>query len=285
MKRIILCVALAAMAALSGCTKVPAGHVGVKVYLLGGDKGVNSEEVGVGRYWLGVNEELYLFPTFSQNYVWTEGNDPESPGDESISFQTIEGMSVSADIGITYSIRPDKVTEIFEKYRKGVGEITDVYLRNMVRDALVTVASTRKVDNVYGAGKAEMMAEVERLVRAQVGPIGIDVERIYWVGNLRLPPQVTQALNAKIQATQMAEQRHNEIQQAKAEAQKARETAQGEADAKLIVARAEADAIRLKADALRDNPNVTALNAIDKWNGALPTYMGDGPIPFLTLKQ
>ena len=31
-----------------GCSKVPAGYVGVKVYLLGTSKGVDSEEVGVG---------------------------------------------------------------------------------------------------------------------------------------------------------------------------------------------------------------------------------------------
>ncbi|TON81215.1 transposase, partial [Vibrio parahaemolyticus] len=56
---------------MTGCSKITAGHVGIKVNLLGGDKGVQAEEVGVGRYWVGVNEELYSFPTFSQNYVWT----------------------------------------------------------------------------------------------------------------------------------------------------------------------------------------------------------------------
>lgn len=281
MKRIASIFLLALVAALAGCDRVPAGHVGVKVYLLGGDKGVESEELGVGRYWIGFNEELYLFPTFSQNHVWAKAEDR----DESLSFQTVEGMSVSADVGVTYSIAPDKVSSIFQKYRKGVDEITDVYLRNMVRDALVTVASTRRVDNVYGAGKAEMMKAVEQIVRDQVGPLGINVERVYWVGNLTLPPQVTSALNAKIQATQMAEQRRNEIDQAKAEAQKARETAQGEADAKLIVAEAEAAAIRLKADALRTNSDVASLNAIDKWDGKLPTYMGDGPVPFLQIAK
>lgn len=281
MKKYLKLFAVAALAALAvGCSKVPAGHVGVKVFLLGGDKGVDSQELSVGRYWIGMNEELYLFPTFSQNYTWTQGEK-----DESISFQTVEGMSVNADVGITYSIDPSKVTAIFEKYRKGVDEITNIYLRNMVRDALVTVASTRKVDNVYGAGKADMMKAVEQIVRDQIAPIGIKLERIYWVGDLRLPRQVTAALNAKIQATQMAEQRRNEIEQAKAEAQKERERAQGEADAKLIVAKADADAIRLKADALRENKDVATLNAIEKWNGVLPTFLGgDAPMPLLQLK-
>ena len=54
MKRIILYILLIVMAvSYSGCTKVPAGNVGIKVYLLGGAKGVESEVLGVGRYWIG----------------------------------------------------------------------------------------------------------------------------------------------------------------------------------------------------------------------------------------
>ena len=56
--------------AFASCSKVPAGQVGIKFYLLGGEKGVDTEELGPGRYWIGVNEELYLFPTYTQNYTW-----------------------------------------------------------------------------------------------------------------------------------------------------------------------------------------------------------------------
>lgn len=275
-----LCVLL-----LAACSKVPAGHVGVKVYLLGGDKGVSSEELAVGRYWIGMNEELYLFPTFSQNAVWTLEETNESPTDQSFSFQTVEGMAVGADIGITYNIQPDKVTGIYEKYRKGVDEITDIYLRNMVRDALVKVASTQKIESVYGAGKATIIESVEKMVRDQVKGIGINVERIYWIGNLRLPPQVTAAINAKIEATQKTQQRENEVAQSKAEADKAVEEARGQAESKLLVAKAEAEAIRLKGEAIRLNPGVAELNAIDKWDGKLPVYAGGGAVPFINLDK
>lgn len=280
---------------LSACSKVPAGNVGVKVYLLGGSKGVDTEELGPGRYWIGMNEELYLFPTFTQNYVWTrepvdengDGNLSDTDGiDESISFQTVEGLSVNADIGISYRIDPSKVPLIYQKYRKGIDEITDLYLRNMVRDALVTVSSTKKIETVYGAGKADLIASVEAAVRKQVEPLGIVVERIYWVGNLRLPDNVTASINAKIQATQMAEQRRNEVEQAKAEAEKARQTAQGEADAKLLIARAEAESIRIRGEALRDNPALVELNAVDKWDGKLPvTMMGGDAVPFIRVPK
>lgn len=57
----------------------------------------------------------------------------------------------------------------------------------MVRDALVIEASTLPIEAVYGRGKADLIANVEKRVRDQVEPIGINIERVYWIGNLRLP--------------------------------------------------------------------------------------------------
>jgi regulator of protease activity HflC (stomatin/prohibitin superfamily) len=275
-------IGLLMLATLAACSKVPVGNVGVKVYLLGGSKGVDVEELSPGRYWIGINEELYLFPTFTQNYTWTKAPDETGNEDESISFQTVEGLTVNADMGISYSIRPDKVSAIFQKYRKGINEITDVYLRNMVRDALVTVASTRPIETVYGAGKADLISGTESMVRKQVEPLGITIERLYWAGDLRLPPNVTASINAKIQATQMAQQRLNEVEQAKAEAEKVRQTASGEADGKLIIATAEAKAIRIKADALAQNAKLVEWSAIEKWDGHMPQITG-GSVPFVNI--
>lgn len=283
--RNIFTLTLIALLALTftGCAKVPAGNVGVKVYLLGSSKGVDVEELGVGRYWIGVNEDLYLFPTFTQNYTWQRDGGPDEVEDESISFQTMEGLTVNADIGISYAVNPQKVTDIFQKYRRGIDEITDVFMRNMVRDALVTVASSREIESVYGTGKADLIREVEQMVRNQVADIGINVEKIYWIGELRLPPTVVQAIDAKIRATQMAQQRQNEIAQAQAEAQKEIEAARGVAESRLAVARAEAGAISLKGEALRANPEVIQLNAIEQWDGSLPRITGGGAVPFINV--
>jgi regulator of protease activity HflC (stomatin/prohibitin superfamily) len=276
----------------TACSKVPAGYVGVKVYLLGGSKGVDQEILPVGRYWIGVNEELFLFPTFAQNDVWKLGEGK----DESLTFGTKEGLSVGADIGITYSIQPDKVPLVFQKYRKGVEEITDIYLRNMVRDALVKVASNKEIEAVYGTGKTELIAQVEEIVRAQVKDVGIIVERVYWVGDLRLPPAITQSINAKIQATQISMQRENEVKTAQAQAMIEVAKAKGEADAQLEKARAESESIRMrgeaeasairsKANALAQNANLVELIRSERWDGKLPTSMVPGSaVPFVNIK-
>lgn len=269
-------------ATVAACDRVPAGNVGVKVNLLGGEKGVDTEELSPGRYWIGMNEELYIFPTFTQNYVWTADAAEGSLDNESLSFQTVEGMTVNADVGISYAIRADKVNTIFQKYRRGVNEITDTFLRNMVRDALVTTVSDRPISSVYGAGKAEIMAEVEQRVRDQVGPLGIDVERIYWVGELRLPATVTASLNAKIEATQRAQQRQNEVAEAKAEAQKKIEAARGEAEQIRLKAEAEAEANQIVARSL--TPALVQYEAIKRWDGNLPRFTGgNAPVPFINV--
>lgn len=265
---------------MTACSNVPAGYKGVKVYLLGKSKGVDHEVLSTGRYWIGMNEELYLFPVFTQNRVWTASKTEGSPIDESISFQTVEGLVVGTDIGISYHISPDKVSAVFEKYRKGIDEITTVYLRNMVRDGFVNVAGTMPVEEVYGKGKAALLSGVEEYVRKQVVPIGIIIDRIYLVGDMRLPREVIVAINTKIAATQKAQARQNEVAEASANADKAEAKARGEANSILKVASAQAEANRILARSL--TPELIQYRFAERWDGVLPKVTG-GATPLLNL--
>jgi regulator of protease activity HflC (stomatin/prohibitin superfamily) len=227
-----------------------------------------------------------LYPTFTQNYTWTRDwidenedgkRDASEIADESLSFQDKQGLEISADVGIAYNVDASKATTLFQKYRKGVDEITDTVLRNNVRDALTTETSTMNVEEIYGAGKAGLMERATKRVKEQVEPFGIRIEKIYWINSMRLPSGVQTALNAKIEATQKAQQRENEVAQAKAEADKAREEARGIADSTLLKAEADAKAIQIRGDALRNNPALVDLTIAEKWNGVLPTqYLGGG---------
>lgn len=293
MRKIKLIVTLLFAAFMAGCSNVPPGNVGVIVHLLGGDKGVDHEEVGVGRYWLGWNDQLFLFPTFTQNHVWTKSATEGSPSDDSFTFQTREGLNVNTDVGISYHIDPSKVGSVFQRYRKGVDEITNVVLRNSVRDAFNKEASIVDIESAYGSGKTKLVTDVFKRVSEDTAPVGIIVENIFLVGELRLPPQIVNAINAKTQATQMTQQRENEIQQTRNEAEKAIAAAHGEAESKLAVARAEAEsvkmrgeaeatAIKAKSDALNASPQLVQYEIAHNWDGKLPSYTG-GAIPLLNL--
>lgn len=273
--------AVAMIVALAACDKVPVGNVGIKVSNLGGDKGVGEEVLGTGWYWVGMTQTLYTFPTFMQNYVWSASANEGAAYDESFSFQTVEGLSVSADIGIAYQVDPKKIPVLFQTYRKGLDEIRDIYLRNIVRDALVNAASTKPIESVYGAGKADLMKQVKADVKAKVEPLGLIVDELSWVGNLRLPKTVETAINSKIQATQQAQQRENEVATARAEAAKAVAVATGQADSRTLQAKAEAQANTIISQSL--TPELVQYQAIMKWNGELPTYTGGGAMPFINV--
>lgn len=281
MSRFRTLLVIASVALLAACTKVPAGNVGVKFDLYGGDKGVTGEVVGPGKYWLGWNEEMYLFPTFSQNYTWVKGNPDNREPDESISFQDREGTQINADVGITYFVESSMADTVFQKFRKGIDEITDVYVRNAVRDALNSETSLMEAADIYGSGKEKLMERVTKRVKDQLDPIGVKVEKIYWVNAMRLPTTITAAINAKIAATQQAQQRENELQTATAQAQIEREKARGEADAKVIEAKGEAEANQLRRESI--SPGLIQYEIAKRWDGKLPQVTGEN-VPMLQLK-
>ena len=266
--------ATALLASLAACEKVPVGEVGIKVSNMGSDKGVNDTVLGTGYYWVGFTNSLYTFPTFMQNYVWTRSPHEGSSHDESITFQTADGLSVNADVGIAFQVEADKVPVLFQTYRKGLDEIRDIYLRNIVRDAIVTAASTRPIESVYGAGKTELLAQAQKEVIAKVEPLGIKIDQLSWVGDIRLPDAVVASIGAKIAATQKAQQIENEVASAKAEAAKTVATAQGNADSILLTAKAQAQANEILSQSLTDK--LIQAKAIEKWNGVLSQVTGSG---------
>jgi regulator of protease activity HflC (stomatin/prohibitin superfamily) len=258
---------------LTSCSKVPAGHRGVIVSLYGSEKGVADQSIGVGRLWVGWNQELYIFPTFLQNVAWKD--------DKAITMQTIEGLSIRTDAGITYLIQPENVTKVFQKYRLGIEEITDTFLHNMVRDAMNEVSSTMTVEQIYGASKEIFIQKVNTIVKAEANTNGIEVEKIYLVGSFELPPTVINSINSKIQASQNAMKVENEVATARAEAQKTIVNAEARGRQILINAESQAKANKILADSL--TPEFVEYQKILRWDGKLPTMTGSA-VPFVSVK-
>lgn len=278
---------LAVIAAIVGIVfltfyeKVEAGHVGIKVDLLGSNKGVETQQVSPGRHFIGFNEELHIFPTYKINGRWEDpcrqeriqnATCDEKGKNTGMSMQSIKGLNIGADIGYTISFIPEMVPTLFQDYRKGPSDFTDVDLRNAVVDALNSEASTMAVDMIYGEDKASLMERVEDRVRQKFS-YAVNIEDLYWIGALELPSTIRSAIDAEIAENSKARQRANQIAGAQADAQKARERAQGEADAILLKAAAQAEANALIADSL--TPAVLTSLSLDRWNGILPSVTGE----------
>ena len=274
--------AILTLLTITACSSVEPGYVGVKVNKLGSAKGIDTQTLGVGRYWIGFNEELYTFPTFNQQQIWTKNSTEGSPDDDSISFQSSEGLIVNTDVGISFEVIPAKIPEIFAKYRKDIDYIKDIVLRNAVRDAFNTTASNMGIENIYGKGKTILLNNVKNIVREQFkGYLSID--SIYLVGELRLPEQVSIAINSKIAATQDAQRIENKTRQTEAEMQQKVIIAKAEAESVLIKAKSQAESNKLLSESLTPE-YLSYLKAI-KWNGTLPsTVLGNGTVPIINLQ-
>ncbi|WP_437276652.1 SPFH domain-containing protein [Sorangium sp. So ce375] len=273
-------------------TRIDAAHVGIRVKLAGSNRGVDDIPVVTG--WVFYNpltEQIVQFPTSVQNVVWTASSHEGRTVDESITFSSSEGVNVGADIGMSFHIEPDKAPHLYLRFRENdLMRLADRYVRNAVREAFNSVASTMPVQEIYGSGKTKLIHDVVKELELVLSKDGIRIDQLTINGALRLPENVAAAINQAMEATQKSIQAENRVRQVRAEAdqaiatargaaESARERARGEADALLIRARAEAKAntiIRLST-----TPAVLQYRALERWNGRLPA-MNQGPLPMLT---
>jgi regulator of protease activity HflC (stomatin/prohibitin superfamily) len=238
-----------------------------------------------------LTEQIVLFPTSVQNVVWTQSTHEGKPFDESITFSSNEGVNVNADIGLSFHIEPSLAPKLYGRFRlNDLMVLADGYMRNTVREAFSDVGSRQPVQDIYGAGKSKMLADVTQKCRDVFGKDGIVIDQLTINGTLRLPQNVMDAINRAMEATQNALQSRNRVAQVEAEAtqaitqahgqaEAARQKAQGDADALLIRARAEAQAnetIRLSM-----TPAVLQYRALEHWDGKLPEYSA-GQLPLFT---
>lgn len=249
------------------------GYVGVVVDLLGDSKGVESKELHVGMHWIAPWRSVYQFPIFEQNDTW-EGER------EGFHFQTSEGMAVSSDIGITFHLRSECIPIIFQRYRRGMDEITHVFIRNYIRDAINKSASHTRIEDLY-SGKESFFEDVEKHVREDLSPIGIELTRIYLIGRFHFPANVISALNAKIEAMQRAQQRENELREAEAEAKKQIAKAEGQARCAIVQAESESKANDLLSKSV--TAELIQWQAVQKWDGHMP-QVTSGALPFIEVK-
>ncbi len=279
---IVLFVALAAAAMLS-IKRVPAGFEGVKVINFGSNQGIQDQALRVGRHFCPVYFcEIHLFPTFEQNVIYQD-----------LGFQSIEGLSLRAPIGLKYQVNIGEAPKLYQQYRKGIDELNNTVFRSLVTDSLNRVASKYTASDIYASGKQQVMNEVTEYINGRVFRYGAGVEQVLWAGLIMLPTEVKQGIDAKIQAKQLAEQRENEIRTQEAEAKKKIIAANAEREAQRAVtdaqvyqitqtAQAQADANQIIARSL--TPELIEYNKIEKWSGDLPKVTGGDTLPLINIE-
>lgn len=265
-----------------GYERIDAGHVGIKVNLYGNDKGVDNVTEVTGAQWYNpVKTEIYEFPTFVQNAIWTAGENEGSKENEEFRVTSKDGLVAAFDVSLNYRVAPDKVVIIFKKYRKPLNELDATILRNYVREGFNNSALNYTAEQLFEQ-RAKFQNEAEDAIKEILTPEGFITEQIVLLNEIRLPESVKKNVEAKVNAKQIALQKEQELQQAVADANKKIEDARGDSESMKINADAQRYAYEQKQRAL--TTLLVQQQFIEKWDGKLPVY-GEVPTLFRNIQK
>jgi regulator of protease activity HflC (stomatin/prohibitin superfamily) len=251
---------------IQSCTRIDAGHVGIKVNNYGDEKGVSGITEVTGWCWYNpATTSVFMFPTFMQHKEYT--------GDDAFVINSKDGSEFVVQPIINYSVKAEEVPNIFKKYRKELKDIESQFLKTAVYDVFRMVANAYTADSLISS-RESFESKIKKTLTEQMDKDGFVIQQ--FTSNLSYPQSFKQSIEAKNAAVQKALQADNEVKTAQAQAKIAIAKAEGSANSLKI--QADADAYANKARQVSLTPLLVQQQFIEKWNGVLPQY---GQVPQL----
>jgi len=177
-------------------------------------------------------------------------------------------QTVHSVVALNFHIDPDRVANMYQD----VGlQFKDRIIDPGMQEAIK--ASTAKFTAEELITKRELVRdEIKAQLKARLKERNILVDEFNIV-NFEFSKNFNDAIEAKVTAEQQALAAKNKLEQIKFEA-----------DQKIAEARGKAEAMTIESNALKSNPQILELRALEKWNGTLPQVTG-GAIPFINLPK
>jgi regulator of protease activity HflC (stomatin/prohibitin superfamily) len=233
--------------------RIDAGHAGIRVNLVGSNKGVDDiTEVTGWVFYIPFFTAIYEFPTFTQ----VKDYDP-------FTINAKDGSEFTVDPTLSYYVEEGSVPKIFRQYRRSLKELENGYIKNVIYDCYRIVANKYSSDSLM-SNRQKFEDEVQNRLSETLKKEGFMYQQL--TSNLDPPQSLKDAINAKNKTIQEALQAENKLRQAEANAK-----------ANIIIAEAEKTVNDLKASAL--TPLIIQQMFIEKWDGKLPVY-GQTPTIF-----
>ena len=137
------------------CTVVDSGEVGIRFHKWSLNEQDYGGVEGTCKGWVFYNPittNVFTYPTFTQRKQY-----------ETFSVNAKDASLFEMDPTIAYRINPDKACDIFTKYRVGVKELEEGYIRTCIYEAYRTCANQYTSDSLMSN-----RANFERDVRARL---------------------------------------------------------------------------------------------------------------------
>jgi len=249
--------------------RIAPAEVGILVDMYGGDKGVQIQVMKTGRnFYNAITHDVIKYPSYIQQQNYSN-----------LQFQDQDGLLMSADVAVSYKFVPENIPNLYKEYRKSADYIIGIYFPTWIKNAMIKESAKMKVDKIYGERKEEFRNNVRVSLSKSFEEKGIFIEDIYFTNGINIPDAVRLRINAKIQATQIAQQKQNELAAVQAEANKRVAEEEGKALSRVIEAesRSKSNIILNKSitnNLLRFRELEMQKLSIEKWNGVTPTVTG-----------
>lgn len=262
-----LCIILGIIVFIFGCCFkiVPTGYTGVRTTF-----GQVSEQT--------VDKGFNLKIPFVQSIKLVNNKQQDTSVEAEVWGETTEKTPVFAsDTIVTYQVNSAKSAWIYANVSNPENLIEQSLVASSIKSAMVELSVT----DVTNRSKIEPMVKekLQASLNEKYGEDTVSVLKIV-INNMDFEASYNEAIAAKSIAKQTYEKQQieNDTAIAKAEADKkvAIANAEAKAQATLIEAQAEADANKLLVESLTDA--VLQSKFYDKWNGELPTVMGENTV-------
>jgi len=256
---------------ISCCTVVDNSEVGIKFkkFSVTEQGKLKSTTCSGFTFYNPLITDVYTYPVFIQRVDYAP-----------FKVTTKDAAMFTMDPVLAYQLNRAKATDVFSKYRKPLKDIEAGYMRTCIYDAYRIIANNYTSDELM-ASRAKFEAEVRAMLEKSLNDEGFIVTE--FTSQIIPPESLSAAIEAKNQAIQESLKAENLVKQAEANAKIAIAQAEGEARALKIKADGEAYYNRTVAASL--NELLVRQDAIEKWDGKLPQYMGgNSPVPFIDVK-
>jgi len=200
-------------------------------------------------------------------------------------FQNLEAYSrdqqpADLTVSVTFQVSdPRAIYEQFGDLEVATARLIDPRLIAGVKTIFGQYDAARAIQERAGLNNDFATAVTSAINGGPINIISVQIE------NIDFSDAYEQSVEQRMLAQVEIQKREQNLRTTEVEAQIARTKAEGEAEAIRLRGEAEASAIRARADALRANTDLVQLQAVEKWDGKLPTTMvPSSAMPFINVQ-
>ncbi len=168
-------------------------------------------------------------------------------------------QQVDMDLQVLYRTPESSVVQIYQGYS---GDPFDSLVEPRVQEAMKEVTALESAEQIV-KNREEIKNKALTNAREKIGSMLVIEDLV--IQNIDLTKQLEDAIEAKMVQEQEADK-----------AKFTQQKAQIEADTVVITAKGDAESIKIRGEALKENPTFIQLQIVEKWDGKAPLVVGGG---------